>query len=198
MKVTIAIPSYDSWRPEFGLSLSRLLLAPPYQTEIEVHAVISTYLPQARQMLAKQVVKSGSDKTLWLDSDMEFPANTLKRLLEDNKEIVGANYRARRPPHRFVAGWGHEAECITSSNSKGLIQVDSIGFGVLLTDTGLLDTEEPLFSTPWISTPVGPQIMGEDIWFCRNMLKTGHKIYVDHDLSKDVKHIGLYPYSISE
>ena len=35
---------------------------------------------------------------LWLDSDMRFPADTLGRLLARNRDIVGANYCARRFP----------------------------------------------------------------------------------------------------
>src|SRR3990167_8759803 len=106
MTVAISIPSYDRWTAEFGQSLANLLLYVSPETEqrvaIIVHAVMSTYLPQARQMLVRQALAAQAQKILWLDTDMEFPKDKLYQLLARDKDIVGANYRCRRPPHRFV------------------------------------------------------------------------------------------------
>ena len=33
--------------------------------------------------------------------------------------------------------------------------------------------------------------IGEDMYFCREAQKAGFKVYIDHDLSKQVRHIGV-------
>jgi len=38
--------------------------------------------------------------------------------------------------------------------------------------------------------PSGGMYVGEDIYFCKLAQAHGFKVWVDHDLSKDVKHIG--------
>jgi hypothetical protein len=36
--------------------------------------------------------------------------------------------------------------------------------------------------------------VGEDIVFCRALRAAGHTIYCDHDLSKEIGHIGQHTY----
>ena len=38
------------------------------------------------------------------------------------------------------------------------------------------------------------KILGEDIYFCIKASDAGYRTYVDHDLSKEIKHIGSYQY----
>lgn len=37
---------------------------------------------------------------------------------------------------------------------------------------------------------------GEDYWFTHNCHRAGVEVWVDHDLSKDISHMGSYPYSM--
>jgi hypothetical protein len=37
--------------------------------------------------------------------------------------------------------------------------------------------------------------IGEDIYFCKLAQANGMKVYVDHDLSKDVRHIGVMEFT---
>ena len=38
--------------------------------------------------------------------------------------------------------------------------------------------------------------VGEDVMFCRGLGRAGHTVYIDHDLSKQVGHIGQHTYRI--
>ena len=49
---------------------------------------------------------------------------------------------------------------------------------------------------PWFrhgQTDAGVDI-GEDRMFCRALRAAGHEILIDHDLSKEIGHIGQYTY----
>jgi len=37
--------------------------------------------------------------------------------------------------------------------------------------------------------------MGEDVWFCKKVREAGIDIWVDNNLSKDISHIGVFPFS---
>ena len=35
---------------------------------------------------------------------------------------------------------------------------------------------------------------GEDVYFCQKLVDAGARLYIDHDLSVQVQHIGSYSY----
>ena len=68
------------------------------------------------------------------------------------------------------------------------------GFGVLLTDMKVFgDGLAPLFQTPWGADT--SHIIGEDIMFCHAARQQGYQLFIDHDLSRQVKHVGQYSFS---
>jgi hypothetical protein len=36
--------------------------------------------------------------------------------------------------------------------------------------------------------------MGEDVFFCKKARELGHKIYIDHDVSHEIGHIGTFEF----
>jgi hypothetical protein len=70
--------------------------------------------------------------------------------------------------------------------------VDVVGFGVVLMRTAIVNG----WSQPWFRHGLNDQFgdVGEDVMFCRAVRAAGHAIYIDHDLSKEVGHIGQYTY----
>jgi len=47
---------------------------------------------------------------------------------------------------------------------------------------------------PWFQIGYSPDwktFVGEDMYFCREAQKAGFKVYIDHDVSKQVRHIGV-------
>jgi hypothetical protein len=57
--------------------------------------------------------------------------------------------------------------------------------------------DAPWFHIPWNEKELKFDC-GEDIYFCRKARKAGHKIYLDHDLSKEIAHIGQYEFTYME
>jgi hypothetical protein len=47
---------------------------------------------------------------------------------------------------------------------------------------------------PWFKTEFQPEtphdFMSDDVWFCNLARKHGHEVWLDHDLSQEIGHIG--------
>jgi GT2 family glycosyltransferase len=158
-------------------------------------------LSAQRQDLAKSAIEAGCTHTLWLDSDMRFPKDTIVRLLQHDTGIVCANYAKRRFPTEPIAvrknTTDEDAKTIqrvyTEDHSTGLVDVDYCGMGVMLVKAEVYKTMEyPWFAIPWV--PNAQDYMGEDVWFCRRAAENGTKTYIDQDLSKEVHHIGSFEF----
>jgi hypothetical protein len=80
----------------------------------------------------------------------------------------------------------------TTEASHGLEAVDATGFGCLLMQTDVVET----LGRPWFRHGLndGGGDVGEDIMLCRGLQRAGYTIWIDHDLSKQVGHIGQYIY----
>jgi hypothetical protein len=78
----------------------------------------------------------------------------------------------------------------TESDSTGLAPVAATGMGVMLVNADLVRSiPPPRFMMGWV--PDDAAHVGEDLYFCQQLRKAGATIYVDHDLSKQVSHIGM-------
>lgn len=82
----------------------------------------------SRNILAQKALDLGADLLLWVDSDIGFldPAAILK-LIEHDKDIVGATYPKRRKPHDMVGRPLHPEEV-----NHGLHEFEFMGFGLML------------------------------------------------------------------
>jgi hypothetical protein len=128
---------------------------------------------------------------LWLDTDMGFPREAAVLLAMHEQPIVGCNYRVRQESGLFTAQRGRE-RVPTLDASAGLEAVDALGFGCVLMRTDLVTN----LARPWFRHGLNEESgdIGEDIMFCRALREAGHTVYLDHDLSKVVTHVGQYTY----
>lgn len=173
--VIICTPTRDSISSGTAFDLIQLIKKHP-----EAYFSVSqgTILPAQRTGLVKEAIERHFGHILFIDSDMRFPEDLYEKLKAHNKDIVGVNYR-----HRQGNKW---AIGKPSTMMKGLEEVDVIGFGAILIRTEVFVLTE----APWFATPYdGQGFVGEDVFFCRKAKEAGYKIFVDHDLSQEVKHI---------
>jgi hypothetical protein len=208
-RVIISIPTLDHVPYQFAIDLANMVgwsnAAIGDKVAIATNIVANTYIHKGRQQLLDEALKLGGHYVLWLDSDMRFPKDLLIRLLAHDKEMVGINYSTRGIPPRFVAikrvGIDDENNegyaCATYPDSTGLEEVEAVGFGAVLMKmvvTQTLPENEPWF---WYGyNDAGRTHVGEDVWFCRLVRKGGWKIYVDHDLSKECRHMGQMEFAL--
>jgi hypothetical protein len=188
VKLAIAVPAHDSVSALFAHDLARLLAATQMAVpQVTLAMMVGTFVHQAREKLLHDVIELwGATHVLWLDADMTFPPDAAIRLLAHDRDVVAANYVTRVPPSRPTAK--RDGQCVASIEATGLEAVDHVGMGVFLMKTSIVATlPSPRF---WYSTPTET----EDVYFCRLIRAAGHSIYVDHDLSRQVGHVGPHTY----
>ena len=164
-----------------------------------------TYIDRAREDLALMALYpegewSGVTHILWIDDDMIFPKDSLVRLLSRKLDCVGANYPKRGVPCTFnaakslgITNGGEKVYCETTKDSSGVEEVEGLGFGLVLVKADAFRE----MKRPWFSTHYNMEkrwYIGEDIDFCMKYRDTGRTIHVDHDLTKEVLHVGWYEY----
>lgn len=205
LRVGIAVPTHEHVPAQFASSIQGATALFAGQVEhseqIETFVIrycIGTYIHKARQTLAEELLTAGCDVIVWFDSDMRFPVDTIHRLLSHGKDIVGANYVTRtHTPHFVSISEDGMSRVPTTHESEGLEKVGSIGMGVCLTHASVFEKlphpEENWWF--WFDRDQHLQHIGEDVFFCRAAREAGFDVWVDHDLSKQVRHIGSIEYA---
>lgn len=197
--VSILYPCGDQVDASFMMSLVAMLeqtyrQPPESLARLNVHSVRSSILPQARQRLATSALEAEATHTLWLDSDMQFPADTLLRFLRRDEAIVGINACSRRAPFKNCAQHADGRRVTTTDESSGLEKVARMGFGVLWVASAVFSgMSEPYFDFTY--SPSEKDFLGEDFYFFDKANALGFEAYVDHDLSKEVFHMGIHGFN---
>lgn len=190
MKVLIAVPCMDQVPAQFAQSLSTL----DKVGECGIAFQISSLIYTSRNKLAMLAIEKECDYVLWLDSDMVFPRDTLKRLLENKDKgdiITGMYFRRVEPYHPCLfsklevndnGGKTEEVEKIPNR----LFEVEGCGFGCVLTPVNIfidmLSKYGDMFS------PISS--VGEDLSFCWRARELGYKIVCDPSIP--LGHVGHY------
>lgn len=203
LKVLVCVPTHGEWKSGFGWSLARAVTffaTMPYDGEkaIEIEVIRSSILPETRTRLVSRAYKYGATHIMWCDTDMKFPPDAIVRLVNHNKLVVGANYVTKDVEPRPVA-YREDDDYVgpvwTKETDTGLQQVTFLGMGLMLTDLRVFDA----LKLPWfVFQPLGPEFQkqsGEDGYFCHKLREAGIDVWIDHDLSKQVVHVGDYEYA---
>lgn len=201
IKIGICIPSRDTWKADFGLSLTLATLAlwemARVQDGINLNVrfchVKGSHLAENRNVLVKQALDTDCTHILWVDDDMTFTMDTFYKLWKHDVDIVGANCATKTIPPRPTAKNGRDY-VFTTETSVGLEEVNRLGMGVTLVKADVYKK----IGEPYFACPPNPEFdnapMGEDIYMIRKAIDNGYKVFIDHDVSKNVGHIGDYVY----
>ena len=125
------------------------------------------------------------------------------------KDIVGAAYVRRSPPHELLVKPLPGAGAQTLAG--GLHEVALVPTGCLLVRASVFhDLQRPWFESPSVRSPEQlpealrdyvapyalPAIIGEDTWFCATARAAGFKVWLDVDLTRDIGHIGEHTFTV--
>jgi len=195
MKLFIGGPTRESVPAVFAVDVAHLYAYTrefgPWGKDVFVNFVASTYIHVGREWFLEASIKQGATHILWLDTDMSVPRETACLLAQHEQPVVACNYVVRQQSGLFTACRG-EARVPTTEHSTGLEAVEYVGMGAMLMRT---DAVKDL-GRPWFRhglNEMGGDV-GEDVMFCRGLGRAGHTIYIDHDLSKRIGHIGQHTY----
>lgn len=145
-----------------------------------------------RELIAKNACDKGATHLVFLDDDMEFDPDILVGMLNRDLDIVMTNYLVKEwPPKTWVAIDRDGKRLRTTKEKSGVEEVLGSGFGVSVISTEVFKkTPQPWFLPVW-SSETG-EYSTEDMPFCHRTRQAGFKVYVDHDASKKVAHMGKF------
>lgn len=198
-RVAILVPAQEMVHTAFAMSLAHMiektfLYAPDNLQGMSVNSYSSSMLPFSRQTLAKNALDQDVTHMLWIDSDMEFPDDMLLNFLRRDEKILGINAMNRRKPFRATALAAPKKQVVTTPDSSGIEKVYRMGFGVVWVACEVFNRMTlPYFDFKWL--PEESLWMGEDYLFFEKAKELGYELYIDHDLSKRVNHIGAFDYN---
>jgi glycosyltransferase involved in cell wall biosynthesis len=158
----------------------------------------SSVLPQSRISLVKMALEGGYDYILFIDADMKFPPNLLERLLAADVDVITTNYVTKSEEYSKCTSLDLEGKNLyTTPDKKGIEEIAMAATGTMLIKTELFkNLAEPWFIFYWENET--KRMFGEDYYFCHIARQAGYKVYIDHDLSREVFHIGRKEYKIDQ
>lgn len=203
MNIAVCIPGGPIWDADFAMCLTTLfahVLTRPMKGVRQIMLSMinerGSNLPKIRQSLLSKALAKGCDYALFIDCDQTFPSNTLYRMLHWKMPVVACNVPVKAIPSSPTARNFNPAHVggdmvFSDPDKHGLEQVWRIGTGVMLIDLSILKN----IPKPWFGTYYQPEIddwLGEDWFFLEVVEKHGYKPYIDHDLSREVGHRGVF------
>jgi hypothetical protein len=163
--------------------------------EVSLHMVMGSEIAMQRQQLVDEALDTECTHILWLDSDMKFPANLLDGFLSHDKDIIACNYSTRVPPHRPVAFKSANDLDVRLTAGTGIEEAYAVGLGAMLVKREVYEKlSRPHFSVEWNEDYTS--LSGEDIYFCSKANAAGYKLYIEHDLSNFIAHVGTRAFTI--
>ncbi len=98
LKVAIGIPSNGYWLTDFATNYCNMIVyfqshkVGDYKSQfLQTISTKGSILPKSRREIVKIALEMKANYLLWLDTDHTFPRNMLHRLINHNKDVVGAN-----------------------------------------------------------------------------------------------------------
>lgn len=173
--ILIAIPTNKYIEPETMKAIYDQEIPPGYETTFQFF--YGYQVDQIRNLIADWALKFDY---LWaVDSDMSFPPDTLKRLLEHDKDVVSGLYIQRKPGQHILEIY-RQGRNVPYADIKGLglIEVDGCGFGCVLVKSEVIRAiGYPQFV--YKSAIDHRNTVSEDTYFCLKAKEKGYKVWAD-------------------
>lgn len=196
MKVAVAICSGDMVHAPFMQSLA-LMMAECVANGIEIALsnIRASEICYGRYIAAHTALQLDCSHLLFIDSDMKFPSDALRRLLAHQKDVVGITYSQRRSPRGFT----HLSLDGSQMIPGPLFEVRSLGCGLMLIDIKVLQKLNPPYFWPVFypnrALPDGSHAhASEDVVFCEEARTQGFHLWCDGALSWECRHCGTFEF----
>jgi FkbM family methyltransferase len=179
-KILIAIPTAKNIEAETFKSIYDQIVPDGYETHFQFFYGYN--IDQVRNLIADWVVR-GYDYLFSVDSDMSFPPDTLKRLIEHDKDVVTGLYRQRKQEQILEvyepnAGGGVSNIPYWKIANKGLVEIAGCGFGCVLVKAEVMRAiGYPQFK--YHSALDHANTISEDVYFCRQARDRGFQLFAD-------------------
>ena len=200
IRLFISVISARQWPAQFGESLAVMMLHHGLKrldgrlAQHSLRVSRQAHPSVTRNSDIIHALAEGFTHFLSLDDDQTFPPDVVERMLSAEKPIVTANYRKKTMDVQYVCS-GLDGQMLDSTHRAGLERIKMMGMGMALIDLAALkDIPAPYFGALWNADTANYVI--EDEFFCRLLWHRGVEIWCDHDLSRQVGHVGEYEYRL--
>lgn len=150
---------------------------------------IGGYAAQSRNMVVDAALKAGDTHVLYVDADMVFPSTGIRKLVLQEKDIIGVNYHQRQlQPVSTIKIEDNDGNYIEGSEKDFPIdtfECAAVGTGFCLVDIKVYKAMSfPYYRADYIDG----EFNTEDVWFCKQAKKLGFRVWCDNSII--VQHIG--------
>lgn len=187
VKIVLAMACQDIIRAKTANAIGCAIIGDP--TIADFLMMQSCDIVSSRTWLVQQAIEKGATHICFIDSDVLFPFDTIRKLLAHNKDIVACDYNKREFPLKSVVTQLQESE----KSETELYRAAVAGAGMLLINLKVF-TEGKL-ANPWFNfgrDKFGRHILGEDAWFCNTARDAGYELWIDPTIK--VYHLGEFGY----
>ena len=160
---------------------------------VEPYMVEGSLIYDAREGIAKFAIENDYDYVLYVDSDMVFGPDDLKKLISHDADIVSGLYVSRRGENNNICYTDvvtrrrfpkRDPKLVHDTLDSGYSEISACGFGFCLIKCSVIKTMYKKYKA--LFEPF--KGVGEDIAFCVRAKRCGYKIFVDRDVK--LGHIG--------
>lgn len=196
-KILIAIPAKNLIEAETFKSIFDLEVPDGYETVFQYF--YGYQVEQVRNLIADWIVKGPYDYLLAVDADVAFRPDTLKKMLAHDKDMVTGLYIQRIPGKHCIevmkrnefGGVSHVPW--SELKGRGLVKVDSAGFGCCLIKRHVFESMEyPHFV--YKSALDHAHTISEDVYFFLKAAEKGKEIWADTSIL--CEHIGSWTFRV--
>lgn len=212
-KLFVALPAYDfKVSLKLAISLARLAqLAPQHGVSVQIGSICGcSVVSRARNLLVKDFLDSECTDLLFIDSDINFLADDVFRLLawasDTKKGVVAGVPRIRDSRAVYIMDLDYDENNQLTMNGMGLVRAQRVATAFMLVRREVfevLNAAHPEWtyfdsrSNRTLSaifdfkvTPEG--YMGEDFLFCDRVREHGFEVWVDPTIK--LGHMGVQEY----
>lgn len=188
MKLCVGIPTTGDVKTKTLFSVAKLLQKYP---EANLVTWEGCNVHQARINIVSEAIRGNCTHLLFIDSDMVFEPDALKRLLQRDKEIVGVDANCRSLPLTSTVKIHDEEGNKIYTASDDLYECYAVGTGFMLIKMSVFqEIEKPWFF--YEQDKDGDMKVGSDMWFCRQARNKDIKIWCDPTIK--IGHLGDFIY----
>lgn len=151
----------------------------------------NSILPDARNRLAHEFLKTNADKMVFIDSDIVPENGALAKLIQFNVDIVAATYLVKfKEEETYPVVYLDKDELW--ANADNLIEVEAVPTGFMVISRNTLDAMVSTFTDrDYVTHDTNEaiielfafirqnrQLHGEDFWFCQQARTLGLKVFL--------------------
>lgn len=207
-KILIGITTAETVSHETMQSIYNLIVPTGYETILRI---IHAYnVADGRNNLVNIMRNEHCDYIFFVDNDVVLPKNALVDLLSINEQFCVGTYPRKEintivNANPWTTLYNHNERnrtiycptfmAFSNLPKDGVVKVDCCGFGCALLKKEIFDE----ISQPWFffaheesKEQWGEYCIGEDMWFCRKVIKSGKDIFAHGNVL--CGHVGKFIY----